>query len=340
MIGGEALALSRLNGLRVGIVDADIPNAQVVRRILGALGVTRTHACRDSAEALTLAPHLDVLIADMAVRPHGGEALLRKLRAPESPRRTLPVIATAWGSAAEAFAGARDAGADEFLLRPYSIRSLSQRFLSIIDRPRPFVVSHRYAGPDRRRIGKPPAGVRERRGSGKVVPLRPDELHEVFLDATPRMLMPDYALKRRLEAAASSLKGIETILPAAAAEEHAQEYAEWLMADAEVIRQAARHLEQAPGEARTYLQRVEHAAQSIRARALAAGYVTAAQIAVDLQEFCTSRYRQDMPGHAVVVGKYAEALYAMFMQRLTGAENQMAQAIAEELRALVRKYAG
>ena len=59
---------------------------------------------------------------------------------------------------------ARDAGINEFLAKPISAKAIYLRIASIIDRPRSFIRTKAYFGPDRRRqnLG-PPRGVSERR---------------------------------------------------------------------------------------------------------------------------------------------------------------------------------
>jgi DNA-binding response OmpR family regulator len=46
---------------------------------------------------------------------------------------------------------ARDAGVNEFLAKPVTPQSLISRITEIIERPRAFVKTESYAGPDRRR---------------------------------------------------------------------------------------------------------------------------------------------------------------------------------------------
>ena len=47
---------------------------------------------------------------------------------------------------------ARDAGANEFVAKPFTIGSVFGRIQAVIDRPRQFVATRNYFGPDRRRV--------------------------------------------------------------------------------------------------------------------------------------------------------------------------------------------
>lgn len=61
----------------------------------------------------------------------------------------------------------RDAGINHFLTKPASVKALSDRIVSLIDHPRPFIRTQRYFGPDRRRknLGPPERKVWTNGGS-------------------------------------------------------------------------------------------------------------------------------------------------------------------------------
>jgi two-component system, chemotaxis family, chemotaxis protein CheY len=60
---------------------------------------------------------------------------------------------------------ARDAGANEFLVKPISAKALYQRIVSVVLQPRPYVKTKVYFGPDRRRIPDTNYHGENRRGS-------------------------------------------------------------------------------------------------------------------------------------------------------------------------------
>lgn len=64
----------------------------------------------------------------------------------------LPIIATLWHGSGEAVAGLLNCGADDVLLRPFSVNRAQERIKALIDNRRKFVVTSDYVGPDR---GKP-----------------------------------------------------------------------------------------------------------------------------------------------------------------------------------------
>ena len=95
---------------------------------------------------------LDLIITNWQISPVDGPMLIRWIRrSKESPDRFVPVVMlTVYGDAAMIKRG-RDLGATEFLIKPFSVQSLCDRLVSIIERPRQFVLASEYFGPDRRR---------------------------------------------------------------------------------------------------------------------------------------------------------------------------------------------
>lgn len=94
----------------------------------------------------------DIIISDLVMSPINGLLFLRWVRtANESANRMVPFIMLS-GAADEAYVqSARDLGATEFLAKPFSAASLYGHIVKVIERPRQFVTTTKYFGPDRRR---------------------------------------------------------------------------------------------------------------------------------------------------------------------------------------------
>ena len=86
------------------------------------------------------------------LEPETGIQLVDYIRhSSESLDRLLPVIMLTARSEPEYVTEARDKGVTEFLGKPFNVDSLYRRIASVIARPRAFVNSPEYFGPDRRR---------------------------------------------------------------------------------------------------------------------------------------------------------------------------------------------
>ncbi len=57
---------------------------------------------------------------------------------------------------------ARDAGVNEFIAKPVSVKTMMSRLVAVIEHPRPYVRTNSYFGPCRRRRGEEYRGPERR----------------------------------------------------------------------------------------------------------------------------------------------------------------------------------
>ncbi|MGA0604973.1 response regulator [Phenylobacterium sp. VNQ135] len=147
------------------IIEDSHETVVMVRSVLAAWGAAVMHEASSVERALemltTASP--DIAILDQKLGVDDGLSLLRFVRH-EGANPYLPVIVLSADGRPVKVAEARDAGANEFLLKPFTARGLYDRLQSVILRPRPFVRSTDYFGPDRRRRDDPEYAGPERRG--------------------------------------------------------------------------------------------------------------------------------------------------------------------------------
>lgn len=155
---------------RLSILVADDEQfiLSLTRSLLNGFGVADVRIVEDSNLILDhlASGDIDILMVDWDMEPMTGIELTRHLRLdPNSPNRYLPIIIMTGHTELPLVLEARDAGVTEFLAKPMTVRSLYQRLVSVIERPRPFVRSSDYFGPDRRRFADPDYAGPERRGA-------------------------------------------------------------------------------------------------------------------------------------------------------------------------------
>ncbi|MCH8488950.1 MAG: response regulator [Oceanicaulis sp.] len=144
-----------LDKLRIAVVDDNAAMRGIVRSVLGAFGITQVYEAADVEAALQIlrAEKIDVLICDWKMKPVDGLSLVRTLRDPEeSPCPLLPIIMLTAYAEPSKVKEARDAGVTEFLVKPFAAEGLYGRLQMIVNRPRPFVRTKVFFGPDRRRL--------------------------------------------------------------------------------------------------------------------------------------------------------------------------------------------
>src|SRR5262249_1855227 len=97
------------------------------------------------------------IITDWTMPKCSGPELLTWIRGHDDEQvKYTPIIVMNAYTDAASVESARDLGANEFLSKPMSINGIVARLLSVIDKPRPFIVAPNFIGPDRRRHNQMP----------------------------------------------------------------------------------------------------------------------------------------------------------------------------------------
>jgi two-component system, chemotaxis family, chemotaxis protein CheY len=143
-----------LENVRFLVVDDNMFIRTTVRLVLKTMGAGDIEESSNGAEALkaleSFAP--DIIIVDWEMEPVSGIDLVQRIRtAQDTPLAFVPVIMLTGHSEVDRVATARDAGINEFVVKPFSANGLFMRIQAVIERPRPFVKVKGYFGPDRRR---------------------------------------------------------------------------------------------------------------------------------------------------------------------------------------------
>ncbi|HEX7777022.1 MAG TPA: response regulator [Parvibaculum sp.] len=148
------MARSVFERLTILVVDDSPYMLRLLSGLLGALGVGEIVTAADGDEAWSkfLSHRPDVVLTDAAMKPTDGFALTRKLRAVDRRELgTVPIIMVSAHSELSAVERARDAGISDFICKPVSARTIYERLIDVVNRPREFIESASFTGPDRRR---------------------------------------------------------------------------------------------------------------------------------------------------------------------------------------------
>lgn len=140
--------------ISVVVVEDNQPMAMMVKSILETFGITSVTLARNGDEGFEAfcQTNADIVIADWMMKPTDGITLTRMIRnEPRSPNPFVPVILMTGFSEKSRVMGARDSGVTEFLVKPFQAKDLYKRIAQVIERPRQFVRTSEFFGPDRRR---------------------------------------------------------------------------------------------------------------------------------------------------------------------------------------------
>ena len=100
-----------------------------------------------------------------------GLAFIKALRHSRLAERAVPVILYTAETTVESIRGAQNAGAHEFLRKPYTIKDLFRRVENVILKPRDWIEAKMYVGPDRRRFNSEAyKGTRKRKAEVVATP--------------------------------------------------------------------------------------------------------------------------------------------------------------------------
>lgn len=151
--------------LSVMVIEDIKPMRDLIVTVLENLDVGTIMTASDGIKGFELfcARKPDIVITDWHMEPMNGIEFTRRVRTdPASPDRMAPIILVTGYSALIRVAQARDAGVTEFVVKPFSANDMAKRLAHVINRPRDYIDSHIYFGPDRRRRkdGPPPPALR------------------------------------------------------------------------------------------------------------------------------------------------------------------------------------
>ena len=146
--------MSSLQALQVLLVDDNQHMRAITSAVLQSAGVRKVREAADGAAGLEILRQqsIDLAIVDFNMFPLDGVEFTRLVRnSPDTTNPYLPIIMMTGHSEKSRVYEARDAGVTEFVVKPITAKAILDRIQAVIFKPRPFVKTDGYFGPDRRR---------------------------------------------------------------------------------------------------------------------------------------------------------------------------------------------
>ncbi|HEY2035250.1 MAG TPA: response regulator [Rhizomicrobium sp.] len=163
----------RFDRLKILVVDDNQHMRKLVGAILNAFGVTQVLEAPNGVRALAAMreDNPDAVVLDWMMDEMNGIEFTKEVRtSPASPNPYVPIIMLTGHTSADCVQQARDAGVNEFLAKPVSVKAMLSRLTAVIENPRPFVRTKGYFGPCRRRRSDEYAGPERRlEGAGETM---------------------------------------------------------------------------------------------------------------------------------------------------------------------------
>ena len=140
--------------LKALIVEDNAHMRALLRALLNSAGIKDVVEAGNGQMAIEILRERksDLVLSDLAMKPMDGLEFTRYVRNnDQSPNPFVPIIMITGHTEKHRVEQARDAGVTELLAKPVTAGNLFARIAEIVERPRAFVRTDGYFGPDRRR---------------------------------------------------------------------------------------------------------------------------------------------------------------------------------------------
>lgn len=144
----------QFSNLTVLVVESNNAMFDLTRGVLESFGIGQIVSAYNVAVGYQQFKEYkpDLVIIDWLDDQENGLTLTEKIRtSPDSPNPFVPIIMMTGYSQKRRVTLARDSGITEFVVKPFTAATLYKKIESIIEKPRNFVKSPGFFGPDRRR---------------------------------------------------------------------------------------------------------------------------------------------------------------------------------------------
>lgn len=143
--------------ISVLILDDNRFMRELIKSILQTFGIRRIFTCDNGEKGYQLfcEEMPDIIMTDWVMEQRDGLKFTEKVRRDSSsPNPYVPIILITGFAEHSRVERARDAGITEFLVKPFTAIDLYKRIYQIIEKPRQYVKTIDFFGPDRRRTSK------------------------------------------------------------------------------------------------------------------------------------------------------------------------------------------
>lgn len=146
----DAKLTAKIASTKVLVVDDEYYMRKVVRTLLMSIGIRTIYEAQDGPAGLeairTAVP--DIVIVDWEMPGLDGAGFVRMVRSPDTfPYPNIPIIMLTGHGERKRVVEAVSCGVNEFLLKPVSSKSLQDRLMAVLTKPRPMVQTANYYGP-------------------------------------------------------------------------------------------------------------------------------------------------------------------------------------------------
>jgi two-component system chemotaxis response regulator CheY len=151
-VRGRTMAY-KFQNISVLVVENSGAMYTLVKDILVTFGIKQIYSAFDVEKGFEVfrRENPDIIITDWLGDSNGGLALIKQIRTDNrSPDPFASIILMTGFTHESKVLAARDAGVSEILVKPYTVLGLYGKIEDLIEKPRAFVKTSSFLGPDRR----------------------------------------------------------------------------------------------------------------------------------------------------------------------------------------------
>lgn len=264
----------------------------------------------------------DIVISDISMDQVDGMMLLRWIRRHEdSPNHFMPVVLTSSSPDKDSIGQARNMGANAFLAKPFSAKSLTKLIADLIENPRDFVRTKTYFGPDRRTYKNDVSKMERRHISGATG----DEFWDKDNPDVVILRIPNVLKAKTLTSAKGSQEEAPTAFdPSMLEYAHTQmekwteDYSDWAMENTSNLIALYKCVATKTGpEQDQALIKVKEIISDLKSHGREFGYPLISEIATSLSSIASNV--QITRRHLALFGNHIDALRVVSRKRIKGA---------------------
>ena len=289
---------------------------------------------------------VDIVLSDFLMVPINGHLLLRWVRgSDECPNRFIPFIMISGAAGKDKVAAARDLGVTEFLAKPFSVESIYRRVLEAIDRPRQFVATKSYFGPDRRRRTLAYGGADRRMTQEEDVTIvngpgqasQPSKSSEVWL-----FRLPNHLKRKASKGSVGMGPGeVPTALLQQAEESlerAALDFADWAEAYLVNLSKLCAEAAETTGPRRRFFGEINLLAHELRGQGGTFGYPLITTFGKMLYDATYEGSPED-DNALEIVKAHIDAMRAVIREKVSGDGGQVGRDLLKSLKSAIDRYA-
>ncbi len=347
MTAASRTSTTKLSYINVLVVDGDSKISQLVRRVLMSLCFAAIYLARNGEEALQILKDkpVDIVITEWDMQPMGGIEFIDMVRNGDAGvSRMLPIILLTGKAQKKYVEKARDSGMTEFVVKPFTVRTLCDRIILVVENPRNFILSPRYCGPDRRRRKEPLAKGEDRRANpeDKSLVVKEDKSAKVLAIKGEEITIvdPDYTIQQKLgdDNKISDIFSPKNVRKAQEIINASQgEFLEWIVEDIKELEDAYKTLETNSGHSSDDVKTLYTTATRIKSQAGTFGFDLASNVAESLMQVTDQCPHVDK-NRITVVRKHIDVLYVIFQRNIQGMGGSIGRDLMQNLNLLTQKY--